>query len=945
MAPKRFPSQYIGVPVQDIPEDIIDQAAESYNYFEDENGILQSYGRSAGSYTPNDPVPEGNGVVVPETNPISISSDDALDAVGIATVKNSRLSDRQLLARGEYNQNSGEDIVTNISNTPDNGTTNRQVNTDAPENGATSTSVSRREIFGISDGKADATFVQGQRSGLFIDQGVHVTNPVDATSNNQRKPNYVQTRTTIINVQPNELNDFSQSTYSLALYMLNSQSYIDLTNAPNTPENVLADSLLLMRSGGVGSENADTEFFNDFFIDDLEMENVAVGPSKFKMNTNSVNIKFNIIEPRGVTLLEKLQNAASSVLANTGERYIHAPYLLEVKFHGIDDEGRPSVSSIGKSKYIPIRITNMTFDVSEAGTQYRVEAIPFAQELFGQITSTIPTHMEIKARTIGDIFDINSEGITLKESTRVYDDDYDNEGRIVQSTVKGETPSSVGEVLTRHMRKRTEVKTDRKLRSDGPAGRQYFEKIEISPSSEEFDEYKFRVADEIANATINHESLFDALNSPIPKESSGNNRAQADEYVRGLSSNVSLDTKTQVFKINAGTDLIKLINIVIMHSSYMDDNIVDNLTSGSGGLNWFKVRPVILEPKSFDALEGRYKYKFSFNIEPQTIHYHDFPWAKQSIPDGDGVHKVYNYIFSGENTDVLNFHLRFNTSFLQVMTAKVGNNSGAPKDPNSTFVSQVLQVPESVEGQTISSKSDIKRTKAKDLFTSVMHDGVDMVNLELDIVGDPAYLPTSDAYWQDKSRSGELYTNAYMPDGTINYDMGPPYIQVNLKTPTDYNEQTGLADPSKLTNSSFSGQYRVTSVSSSFSGGLFTQRLYGFRTRVQANISYNSDTYLENSYNDSRSSLIGDLVNAGRNLFTSNKKTAEEKPTNSVSNRKIKVNNENKITSSVPEVFQDLPRTNSLTDENNSSQTTSPTAVEDLQESTPRTYTDFIDRI
>jgi hypothetical protein len=120
------------------------------------------------------------------------------------------------------------------------------------------------------------------------------------------------------------------------------------------------------------------------------------------------------------------------------------------------------------------------------------------------------------------------------------------------------------------------------------------------------------------------------------------------------------------------------------------------------------------------------------------------------------------------------------------------------------------------------------------LFSSVMRDGVDLIDLNLQIIGDPAYIPTSDAYWQDKIREGKLYTTPFMPDGTINYNLTQPYIQVNLKTPVDYNETSGLANPNTgLEASEFSGIYQLTGVLSSFSGGEFRQRLEGVRTGLQ----------------------------------------------------------------------------------------------------------------
>ena len=115
-----------------------------------------------------------------------------------------------------------------------------------------------------------------------------------------------------------------------------------------------------------------------------------------------------------------------------------------------------------------------------------------------------------------------------------------------------------------------------------------------------------------------------------------------------------------------------------------------------------------------------------------------------------------------------------------------------------------------------------------------MSDGVDMVNLDMQIVGDPAWIPTSDAYWQDKVRKGEQYAQAFMPDGTINYNLSPPFVQVNLKTPIDYDDTSGLQNPNQAINSSFSGVYRITQVDSTFSGGAFQQRLTGLRAPMQS---------------------------------------------------------------------------------------------------------------
>jgi len=119
---------------------------------------------------------------------------------------------------------------------------------------------------------------------------------------------------------------------------------------------------------------------------------------------------------------------------------------------------------------------------------------------------------------------------------------------------------------------------------------------------------------------------------------------------------------------------------------------------------------------------------------------------------------------------------------------------------------------------------------------TILSDGSDMLMLDIDIIGDPAFLPTGDSFFQAQGNNNTVYSTPFMPDGTINYDLTPPYIQLNFKTPTDYDELTGFADPNinkKYGTSEFNGVYQVISVSNSMSGGVFTQSISSFRTKVQ----------------------------------------------------------------------------------------------------------------
>ena len=795
----------------------------------------------------NNPAPEDRSLYnSPPTDPIRVTQRQTLDVpaispgdVDVIQSESGKLQ-RIQVTPGRTNRSGRQDV-----DLTDRGSSNLSVSRDAPEENQYDDSF---ELVTNNYGETDDDSETGSRIGLNSDpkSKTKINQSKDATAIN--KGPYMEDLTKVaIDPRPNELNSFSSVTYNIALYMMNSKSFVNLLQAPKTPEDVLSfpNALLLMRSGGVGLDGKSSDFQDDFFIDDLEVINIAVGPSKIKQNTNATDIRFTITEPRGVTLLERLQNAAASVLVSSKERYIHAPYLLEIKFKGYDKLGTP-VGATSQPKYIPIQITDMDFEVTGQGTQYKVSAIPYSHQVMGSIRSTIPFNIELNANTVGDIFSSVAQSVIITPEQRITAPD---EGGVSEFTVPeqrkyGEKYKDLAESLTDHERKRTEEQT-----KVGPVQKEgktnYNEKIVIPPAAEKYDTYKFKIAAEIAQAKLNLSGLYDALNTPAPtenskeKKSSKGDKNQYQAYVQGLTNGVTLSKDLQTFKINAGTDITKLLNLVIMHSEYMESNVEDNpeqYAKSGQPINWFKIRPVITsatgEGQGYDNKDGRYKYEITYAVEKSNLYYNDFPWAKKSQPMGRGIHKIYNYIYSGNNTEVLQFDLKFRAAFMQAMTAATGSPF-ANKTANSPFAPLVKELPLSTEGNTINGADTVKRARAKDLFSSLMSDGVDMVELRMQIVGDPSYLPTSDVYWQDKLIAGETYTTAFMPDGTINYNLSPPYVQVNLKTPVDYNEISGLADPSQYGNSSFSGVYQVTQIESTFSGGLFQQRLEGFRAPLQ----------------------------------------------------------------------------------------------------------------
>jgi hypothetical protein len=109
--------------------------------------------------------------------------------------------------------------------------------------------------------------------------------------------------------------------------------------------------------------------------------------------------------------------------------------------------------------------------------------------------------------------------------------------------------------------------------------------------------------------------------------------------------------------------------------------------------------------------------------------------------------------------------------------------------------------------------------------------GMDMMNITIDIVGDPYYIANSGSgnYTADQTSAINV-----TKDKNINYQNGEADIIINFRTPADINQNTGFYDmKNTLLNKMFSGLYKLTTITSTFKGGKFTQTLVGNRRQGQ----------------------------------------------------------------------------------------------------------------
>ena len=224
--------------------------------------------------------------------------------------------------------------------------------------------------------------------------------------------------------KPNVLDQYASYTYGISWYLLTPQQF----NQMSTPNFNSGSWSLLMQSGGAPIAKRNQFFPNDYYLDDLEIETVLMGKGT-NMSTNGMEIKFKVVEPNGITLIDNLYKAVvaayknSVVSANQTNfipNYGSAQYCLTIEFYGYDSNGKLVAPATGQyttngqvsnastqaviKKYYPFIIQNITFRTVSNAIEYNVVASPIVYETAAsQKRGTIPFAFQLSGQTVSQI--------------------------------------------------------------------------------------------------------------------------------------------------------------------------------------------------------------------------------------------------------------------------------------------------------------------------------------------------------------------------------------------------------------------------------------------------------------------------------------------------------------------------------------------------------------
>jgi hypothetical protein len=569
--------------------------------------------------------------------------------------------------------------------------------------------------------------------------------------------------------------------------------------------------------------------------------------------SNLAKATIELYEPLGVTLYNKIRAAA---LNNGYLNHSEAPFLLTLEFKGYDEYGNvvtPTFPNMLK-RIMPIKLVNSELQINESGSRYTLKAAAFTDighlDQFNIIRGT--------GSTLGDIVQ-NVKNTVFATTTRVNSfSQVDAAGDPIgiSETVSGGGSAQLQTALNNladALNKRQKDEIDKNLRQIADTYVINVQKgIKDGASLNSNQVLGVASGGYVAEFKIG-QSVTDVISRMV---------MQGDDYKLILKNAKDLWKASQSLTDATTTQQVTQAVADIKNNPLYLKN--EQLV-----LDWFKVVTHIEHGPGFDNILKTDEKKIVYTVVPYKIHLLNAvgPGMSGDKSWKNNIKKVYDYIYTGLNTHITNLDIKYNYAYQQARNIINTQRTDQQKDPSKTDykaamvnlynkgtafytdandpenlfpISSQVSVQRSID--TITTGSDA--VAVNQMYDYLTNPQSDMLNIEMTILGDPSFLP-QDIYipitddFQPQVAFGDYDWNEKL--GCFNYNWGEAVIKLNMKYPTDINENTGLLN----TNSQvpFSGIYKVVKIESMFDNGKFTQVLHGLRYKGQGNTLQNGNLY------------------------------------------------------------------------------------------------------
>jgi len=235
---------------------------------------------------------------------------------------------------------------------------------------------------------------------------------------------------------------------------------------------------------------------------------------------------------------------------------------------------------------------------------------------------------------------------------------------------------------------------------------------------------------------------------------------------------------------------------------------------------------------------------FVFKVVPYKTHVAKITAPSVAPPGYVNLRKQaarkYDYIYTGENDDIINFNIDINTAFFQALNGDMGQlgktqktqgsgglisteaasvhgaSDGDNTNSSSSGLSGAKQVSKTNTGESGSGVATHPENQiARSFNDTIVNSDTDLIMVDLEIWGDPYYIADSGMGNYSSKNTGDII--------------------LNFRTPVDTRDPGYMKFPAGGTKAvgAFSGLYQVTQVTNSWSQNKFSQKLTTIRRRNQ----------------------------------------------------------------------------------------------------------------
>lgn len=228
----------------------------------------------------------------------------------------------------------------------------------------------------------------------------------------------------------------------------------------------------------------------------------------------------------------------------------------------------------------------------------------------------------------------------------------------------------------------------------------------------------------------------------------------------------------------------------------------------------------------------------------------------------------YDYLFTGKNTDILDFKVNFNLAFFAGVTPGMGATDGKDRqssgnDNSSNPATNPGATPTSTKNAAVPSQATAESAQSRpnsrispdawqqmtyQMYRNMISSSTSLFQGEITILGDPYFLIGGDG------KTAGVEQGKVAEDGSASAAAGDVLIMLNFYNPIDLDYTTGLMDLS-VTPVPFSGIFRIFQVTSSFKSGVFKQVLYFTRMNADPDISVDYRSPIKEVTNPSKAKL------------------------------------------------------------------------------------------